>query len=52
MTGAAGAEFLVTWNEQHLTYLMTRDTPEGVEFCRRFPRLKIVDLPTFLREIG
>lgn len=24
---AAGAQFLVTWNERHLTYLMKQDTP-------------------------
>lgn len=48
---AAGAEYLVTWNDRHLTYLMRRDTPEGVEFCRRFPHLRIVDPPTFLRLI-
>jgi putative PIN family toxin of toxin-antitoxin system len=48
---AAGAAYLVTWNERHLTYLMKRDTPEGREFCRRFPALKIVDPPTLIREI-
>jgi len=41
----------VTWNNMHLTYLMRRDTPEGVEFCGRFPSLRIVDPPTFLDEI-
>jgi putative PIN family toxin of toxin-antitoxin system len=49
---AAGAEYLVTWNERHLTYLMRRDTPEGKDFCARFPNLKIVDPPTFLRAVG
>jgi putative PIN family toxin of toxin-antitoxin system len=49
---AAKAQYLVTWNERHLTYLMKQDTPEGIEFCRRFPALKIVDPPAFLREIG
>ena len=48
---AADARYLVTWNERHLTYLMRQDTPEGVEFCRRFPALRIVDPPAFLREI-
>lgn len=48
---AADAQYLVTWNDRHLTYLMRQDTPEGVEFCRRFPNLRIVDLPTFLREV-
>ena len=44
------AQYLVTWNERHLTYLMRQDTPEGRDFCRRFPQLKIVDPPTFVRE--
>jgi putative PIN family toxin of toxin-antitoxin system len=48
---AAEAGFLVTWNERHLTYLMRQDTPEGIEFCRRFPNLRIVDPPAFLRAI-
>ena len=48
---AATANYLVTWNDRHLTYLMRQDTSEGIEFCRRFPNLKIVDPPTFLREI-
>lgn len=47
---AAGAAYLVTWNEKHLTYLMHGDTPEGKDFCRRFPGLKIVNPPVFLRE--
>ena len=46
----AAAEYLVTWNDRHLTYLMRQDTPEGRDFCARFPALKIVDPPTFLRE--
>ena len=33
------------------TYLMRHDTPEGAEFCRRFPSVKIADPPTFLREM-
>jgi putative PIN family toxin of toxin-antitoxin system len=48
---AADAKFLVTWNDRHLTYLMRRDTPEGAEFCRRFPNIRIVDPPSFLAEI-
>ena len=48
---AAHAKFLVTWNERHLTYLMRQETPEGAEFCRRFPNVKIVDPPSFLAEI-
>ena len=48
---SAAASYLVTWNERHLGYLMRQDTPEGREFCRRFPNLKIVDPPTFVREV-
>ena len=40
---------LVTWNERHLTYLMRKDTPEGVDFCQRFPDVKIVDPVSFTR---
>src|SRR5690349_20676250 len=36
---AANADYVVTWNDRHLTYLMRQDTPEGVDFCRRFPKL-------------
>jgi len=46
-----GASYLVTWNERHLTYLMRQDTPEGVDFCRRFPSLRILSPPEFLREL-
>ena len=42
---------LVTWNERHLTYLMRGDTPEGQEFCRRFPRITILDPVRFIRAI-
>jgi len=45
---AAGAHYLCTWNERHLTYLMKQDTPEGLEFCRRYPNLKILDPPAVL----
>ena len=48
---AARANYLVTWNERHLTYLMRQDTSEGQDFCRRFPEIKIVDPPTFVSEI-
>jgi predicted nucleic acid-binding protein len=48
---AAQASYLVTWNERHLTYLMRKDTPEGVEFCKRFPELRIISPPEFIREI-
>lgn len=49
---AAGAKFLVTWNDRHLTYLMRRDTPEGRDFCTRFPMLKILSPTAFLVEIA
>jgi putative PIN family toxin of toxin-antitoxin system len=49
---AADATFIVTWNERHLTYLMKRDTTEGIEFCRRFPQLQIVAPPLFLRQLA
>ena len=48
---AASAKYLVTWNEKHLTYLMRRDTPEGQDFCQRFPHLKILEPPAFLHEL-
>jgi putative PIN family toxin of toxin-antitoxin system len=47
----ANAQYLVTWNHKHLTYLMRQDTPEGRDFCQRFPELKIVDPPTLLAEL-
>jgi len=46
----AGASHLVTWNDRHLTYLMRNDTPEGRDFCQRFPALKIVHPPDFIRQ--
>ncbi len=48
---AASAQYLVTWNQKHLTYLMKRDTPEGEDFCARFPQLIILDPPAFLHEL-
>ena len=45
---AGGAQFIVTWNERRLNYLMNRDTPEGKEFCTRFPSMKIVNPVEFL----
>jgi uncharacterized protein len=48
---AGDVDFIVTWNDRHLTYLMRGDTDEGREFCRRFPRVRIVSPPEFLREI-
>jgi putative PIN family toxin of toxin-antitoxin system len=47
---AANAKYLVTWNERHLTYLMRKDTSEGQEFCRKFPRLTILSPTAFLGE--
>ena len=49
---AAQAQFLVTWNRRHLGYLMAKDTPEGQDFCRRFPGIIILEPPTFLRELS
>jgi putative PIN family toxin of toxin-antitoxin system len=48
---AADAPFLVTWNDRHLTYLMREDSPEGREFRSRYPQIKIVDPPAFLRSL-
>jgi putative PIN family toxin of toxin-antitoxin system len=48
---AAGASYLVTWNAKHLTYLMKQDTPEGRDFCQRFPGLEILAPPPFLDKI-
>lgn len=49
---AAHANYVVTWNERHLTYLMRQDTPEGQEFCRSFPLLTILSPPQFLKAIA
>ena len=49
---AAEARYLVTWNDRHLTYLMRKDTPEGLGFCQRFPGICIIDPPSFMDEIG
>jgi putative PIN family toxin of toxin-antitoxin system len=48
---AAGAKYLVTWNDRHLTYLMRQDTSEGRDFCLRFPSLTILSPVQFLREL-
>lgn len=48
---AGDADYLVTWNDRHLTYLMKRDTPEGEEFCSRFPAIRIANPPAFLGAI-
>jgi putative PIN family toxin of toxin-antitoxin system len=49
---AGNADYIVTWNERHLTYLMKRDTSEGQEFCARFPNIRIVSPAEFLRLLG
>jgi putative PIN family toxin of toxin-antitoxin system len=46
---AVSAEYLVTWNERHLSYLMKEDTPEGKDFRNRFPTITILPPPEFLR---
>lgn len=48
---AGAAQYLVTWNERHLTYLMKQDTPEGKVFCARFPTLLILSPPDFLAKV-
>jgi len=48
----AQADYLVTWNERHLTYLMREDTPEGKDWRRRFPDLIILDPVGFLRAVA
>ena len=48
---AGGGQFIVTWNDRHLTYLMRRDTEEGKEFCKRFPSLRIVSPPELLANL-
>jgi putative PIN family toxin of toxin-antitoxin system len=48
---AANAQYLVTWNERHLTYLMRGDTPEGKEFREKFPAITILSPPDFLRNV-
>ena len=48
---AGAADHLVTWNDRHLTYLMRGDTPEGRDFCKRFPALRIVSPPEFLASL-
>jgi putative PIN family toxin of toxin-antitoxin system len=45
------AQYLVSWNERHLNYLMKRDTPEGKVFCARYPSLKIVTPVEFLEAL-
>jgi putative PIN family toxin of toxin-antitoxin system len=45
---AGDGQFIVTWNERHLTYLVRQDTPEGKDFCARFPNIRIVTPPEFL----
>jgi putative PIN family toxin of toxin-antitoxin system len=49
---AGNAQFIVTWNEVHLTYLMKRDTTEGREFCARYPNIRIISPPEFLAAVN
>jgi putative PIN family toxin of toxin-antitoxin system len=49
---AADADFLITWNERHLTYLMESDTTEGHEFRSRFSKLTITNPVKFLKQTG
>jgi len=39
---AGGARCLASWNDRHLNYLMRGDTPEGIDFCARYPSLRIM----------
>lgn len=48
---AGQAQFIVTWNERHLTYLMKQDTNEGRDFCQRFPGITILSPPAFLKAL-
>jgi uncharacterized protein len=52
LTIAGNAEYIVTWNVRHLTYLMNQDTTEGKDFCTRYPNIRIVSPPQFLQEIS
>ena len=49
---AARAKYLVTWNDRHLTYLMRRNTPEGRDFCDRFPFVRILSPTDLLSELA
>ena len=48
---AGHASYLVSWNKRHLNYLMEGDTPEGADFCARYPGLKILTPVEFLEEL-
>ena len=48
---AGGARYLVSWNERHLNYLMKGDTPEGRDFCARYPGIAIVTPVEFLEAL-
>lgn len=48
---STGESYLVGWNERHLNYLMKRDTPEALDFCTRFPGIKILTPPAFLEAL-
>jgi len=51
LAAVADADYLVTWNERHLTYLMTAAEPEALEFRARLPKLRIIDPPTLLSRL-
>jgi putative PIN family toxin of toxin-antitoxin system len=51
LASAVNATYLVTWNDKHLTYLMRQTTPEGRDFCARFPFVTILTPPDFLRRL-
>ena len=48
---AVRPSYLVTWNHRHLTYLMRQDTPEGLDFCTRFPDVTILSPPDFIKQL-
>ena len=48
---AGDADFIVTWNQRHLTYLMEQDTDEGRDFRRTNPKILIVSPVEFLRAL-
>jgi len=47
---ASGARYLVS-RDKDLLDLMNEQTPEGRDFRRRFPDLRIIDPPTFVHEM-
>jgi predicted nucleic acid-binding protein len=45
---AGAAEYIVTWNARHLTYLTKSGTAEAKDFRTRFPGINILSPPEFL----